>query len=166
MFWGKSKKEEKKRGIGGIFSLLGGALLLAGFFLPLGGGGKITTIGNLSLDPASMLSLFALAQQQTLFYLFALLALGAIFVGAYLYTLAFTNLIIASIVIYLLFIGSPLSSVRGQLLQSPGLGTILLCLGALFTGLGGFLTTKRNLWGESQKGKKKKKEKKKKRKPR
>ncbi|RME82871.1 MAG: hypothetical protein D6785_07400 [Planctomycetota bacterium] len=169
MFFG-GKKKEKAKGIGGIFSLLGGILILAGFFMPLTAKidiSKLAQKGNLEAlvsEGSESVTLFQMSQKNQTFFAFAVLGALAIFIGAYFYKLALLNIFVGAGVYYLFFVQKPFAYLSSLFISKPGLGTIAILLGALFTVIGGFWTFKKNVISEKSKKAKKKEEKAKKKK--
>lgn len=159
------KKKEKTKGLGGIFSLLGGILILSGFFMPLTASIDLSKIAQKGDVEALVkygkdsVTLFQMSQQDKTFFSFAVLGALIIFIGAYFYKLAFLNILAGGGVLYLFFIQKPFAYLSTLFISKPGLGTIAILLGALFAIMGGFSTFKKNMVSEKSKKKEKKKKK-------
>ncbi|RME03949.1 MAG: hypothetical protein D6805_04695 [Planctomycetota bacterium] len=170
MIWKKKKKIEKKKGIGSLFSILGGILAIAGFFLPLVRQvpqkhlppdlkentqlqefvSDITTPNPNSQQeisiPKKFVSLFRLAKQFPQTAIPFVLGLIGVFIGAYFYKLALLNFLLGIGGIYSLF-AHPFANAAGVgfLIEHSFLGMWSMSLGFLFMMLGGIMTFKKNL---------------------
>lgn len=176
MFFGK--KPEKSRGIGGILSLFGGILIVAGFFMPLLQ--PITpkdfppatqkSLGMVSDQPSEAelsapqrISLFKVAQNKPILYSIPAAGVLAILIGSYLFKLAILNVAVGAGCLYFLFLYGPITILgTGILFKKPGPGLGCLLAGAAFAIVGGFMTTKKNFGGDKKKKEKEKKKEKKK----